>query len=276
MFGKKTPQKMIASVGVFCLVMAGAAGLVVPLAMAADETSILSCSGQPKTPITFQIDCSHVKNDTDKKLCAPFLKNQACKVFSAYREITGIKFEATCPAIKYTIYEDDNWPHGKGEGGLALHCAIDYLAEYSIRTKSKIGAYDTHELLHEYQEVLGALPYQHILFGPSQAEAMRLIGDVQGYQKAVERLREDSATFEERFQKLGPKASIDKCTFAEIEIEQSLYLDKNDNVYQFYRKLVRSRIAAQADRETRFNRMYEVVGGDKARRFLLAHGCASF
>ena len=43
-----------------------------------------------------------------------FAANQACKVFPAYRKITGIKLEQRCPTITYTIYDQDNFPHAGG------------------------------------------------------------------------------------------------------------------------------------------------------------------
>src|SRR5262249_32199426 len=99
-------------------------------AIAQSEVSISSCPGQ-SLPVSCQIDCSHVKDPANKEQCRPFIQNQACTVFPAYRQITGIELEKTCKSIKFTIYDDENWPHRNGEGGLAGNCSVDYLAKYS-------------------------------------------------------------------------------------------------------------------------------------------------
>jgi len=263
---------------VVALVIASASTLTPGTVFADDQTAVSSCAGQTTLPVTFQIDCSDVKDAGAKQLCKPFIENQACKVFPAYRQITGINLEETCPSINYTIYDKDNWPGGGEAGGLTLKCAVQYLAEYSLNTKAppNLGPYDTHELLHVYQAVLGAIPYAQILFGPSQAEAMRLIGDVEAYDRAVKQMTDTTANFEERFQRLSNRPGLEKCVLAEIQVEETLYLDNPKTVYAFYRKLVRSRVADLADRQARFNRMYNTVSGGKSRQFLIAHGCAPF
>jgi hypothetical protein len=263
---------------VIAAAIASASSVTPSTVFADDQITVSNCPGQTALPVTFQIDCSNVKDPAAKQLCKPFIENQACKVFPAYRQITGINLEDTCRSINYTIYDKDNWPGGGEAGGLALKCAVQYLAEYSVNTKTqpKTGPYDTHELLHEYQTVLGAIPYAHILFGPSQAEAMRLIGDVESYNRSVAQMKETTGNFEERFQKLSNRSGLEKCVLAEIQLEETLYLDDPKTVYAFYRKLVRSRVADLADRQARFNRMYNTVSGDKSRQFLIAHGCAPF
>jgi hypothetical protein len=66
------------------------------------------------------VDCSHVHDPTAHAQCKPFIENQACKVFPAYRRITGINLEKECPEITYTLYDKDQWPHPQGgEGGQA-------------------------------------------------------------------------------------------------------------------------------------------------------------
>jgi hypothetical protein len=254
------------------------------LAFADDIISVTACPGQPSLPVGFQIDCSKVKDPGPKQLCRPFIENEACKVSPAYRKITGIKLEeprpGNCSSIKYTIYDRDEWPlQGGDSGGEALKCSVEYRAEYSINVKAatNIGPYDTHELLHEYQSVLGALPYLHILFGPSQAEAMREIGDVEAYTRTIAQIRQTTETFDARFSKLQPSSLIaDKCVLAEVQTEDLLYLDDNKNVYRFYRQLVPGFARDQSDREARFNRMYDAVSGGKSKPFLIAHGCAEF
>jgi len=249
-----------------------------PPASAEKLLTVDRCPGQASLPVIFQIDCSNVADAKSPERCRGFIENQACRIFPAYRRITGIKLEEICPRIKYTIYDRDKWPGGGEAGGSALKCTVDYLADYSIDVKAppEIGPYDTHEILHEYQMVLGALPYAHILFGPSQAQAMREIGDIDAFNRAVAQMKAAVATFESRFAKFSPGAPIDKCVLAELQTEATLYLEDNRNVYQFYRKLVRSMAKDQSDREARFNRMYDAVSGGRSRQFLIAHGCAPF
>lgn len=49
-----------------------------------------------------------------------------------------------------------------------------------------------------------------------------------------------------------------------------------NNVERFYRKLERSRTSDMADRQARFNRMYDEVSDGTAKRYLVSHGCAAF
>jgi hypothetical protein len=255
-----------------------------PVLAQAPET-VTSCPGEARLPVSFEIDCSHVADPAVRDLCKPFIENQACKVFPAYRQITGITLEEMCRSIKYTIYDQDKWPIKGGDaGGAALHCAVEYVTDYSVKAKApeKLGPYETHELLHEYHEALGAIPYQHILFGPSQAEAMRLVGDSEGHDRAVARMKQTTRTFEDDFAKFAaragttPRSNIDKCVLAEIQVEETLYLENPKTIYAVYRKLVPSRLKDQADREARFNRAYNMVSDGRSRPFLTAHGCAAF
>jgi hypothetical protein len=250
-----------------------------PSALAAQDLfNVSSCQGQPKLPVTFQIDCSHLTDSASKQLCRPFIENQACKVFPAYRKITGIKLEDTCKSIKFTIYQDDNWPHPKGEGGLAMNCAVDYLARYSLqpRPTSKIGPYDVHELLHEYHIPLGALPNAHILFASSMAEAMKEIGEADDYARALKNMKDEVPRLEAELRD-GKVAAPKQCVVAETHVEETTYLEHNASVYAFYRKLVTSRNPNQADRQARFNRMFYLVSGPKpeVKKFLTEY-CGAF
>ena len=220
-----------------------------------------------------------MKDSVSKASCRPFIQNQACRVFSAYRKITGIRLEQNCKSIKFTIYQDDNWPHPKGEGGLALNCGVDYLAQYSILShpRSKIGPYDVHELLHEYHIALGALPDAHVLFSSSMAEALREIGETEEYERAMKNMKEEAPRLEQELRNgkiTGPK----KCSVAETQVEETLYLENSRSVYAFYRKLAVSRNPNVADRQARFNRMFYLVSGPKpeVKTFLLDNGCSKF
>lgn len=246
---------------------------------AQDHASVSRCPGQPTIPVSFEIDCSHIKDSATKQLCRPFIENQACKVFPAYRKITGIELEKTCKSIKFNIYDEDNWPHPKGEGGLAMNCAVDYIAKYSLQAhpNSKIGPYDVHELLHEYQIALGALPDPHSLFASSMAEAMKEIGETDDYERAIKEMKAEAPRLVQELQSgkiTGPK----QCAVAEAQVEETLYLADSRAAYAFYRKLVISRNANIADRQARFGRMFWVVSGPKpeVKKFFLDNGCASF
>jgi hypothetical protein len=250
-----------------------------PAIAAQDQVTISSCPGQTKTPVTFQIDCSHVHDPAVKELCRPFIENQACKVFPAYRKITGISLENTCKSIKFTIYDDENWPHPKGEGGLALQCGVDYLAKYSLQAhpRSTIGPYDVHELLHEYQLALGALPDAHVLFSSSMAEATRLIGETSDYQQTFNNMKAEAPRLAQELAD-GKIAGPKQCTVAETQVEETLYLENSRSVFAFYRKLAVSWNPSQADREIRFNRMFYLVSGPQpeVRQFLIKNGCTKF
>jgi hypothetical protein len=281
----RRPRSNASRGAVTALAIAVATLLAARPVLAQAPVSVTSCPGEAKLPVSFEIDCSHVADPAVRALCKPFIENQACKVFPAYREITGIKLEEYCRSIKYTIYDQDKWPLKEGDaGGAALHCAVEYVTDYSVKAKApaKIGPYETHEILHEYHEALGAIPYQHILFGPSQAEAMRLVGDADGYDRAIARMKQTTGTFEDDFAKFvarsvtAPRSNTDKCVLAEVQVEETLYLENPKTIYAFYRKLVPSRLKDQADREARFNRTYNTVSDGRSRSFLMAHGCAAF
>jgi len=251
--------------------LAGILGVVGGLAAAVQAQDQFTVSRCPSVqlPMSFSIDCSHVADPAQKKLCRPFIENVACKAFPAYREITGLRLETRCPSIKYTIYDKDKFPHHEGEGGVAMHCAVDYVAQYSIVTTSKLGPYDVHEILHEYQTMLGALPDAHILFGSSMLEALRLMGAEDLYEERLKPMKEEAARL---------KATANNCTAAETAIEESLYLENPKVVYLYYRKLVIGWQKDMADRQARFNRMFYAASGNQAsvKQYLITHGCAPF
>jgi len=214
-----------------------------------------------------------------QQLCRPFIENQACKVFPAYRRITGIKLENKCKAVKFTIYQDDNWPHPTGEGGLALDCAVDYLAKYSIQShpNTKIGPYDVHELLHEYQFTLGSLPSMHPLFSPSMAEAARAVGDDQQFQLDVKRMRAESQRLHDELVSGKYQRDPKECSIAQAQVEERLYLEDAKLLPMFYLKLPPATGNSQADRNARFNRMFFVVSSanPEIKKFLTDH-CGKF
>jgi len=251
------------------------APVAVPAVSPAEEPIVVnSCPGEGRIPVTFEVDCSHVRDPAARAQCRPFIENQACKVFPAYRRITGINLEKECAAITYTIYDPDQWPHHeRGEGGVALHCATELLSEVSVLFKSQIGPYDVHEMLHLYHSQLGALPYSHILFGASQLEARREIGDRYGYEAAFVRLKKEvfAPDLEQQFLRMAPEQ---RCRLAQSTEEARLYISNPKLVYAFYRELEVGRLKDQADREARFSRMFDKVSGGSARAFLLGHGCA--
>lgn len=262
------------------LILAGASWLSPQAAVAQDQSEVSSCPGQGKLPVTFQIDCSHLTDAGTRQLCRPFIENQACKVFPAYRKITGIKLEDKCKSIKFTIYEDANWPHPKSEGGLALNCAVDYLAQYSVKSRanSKIGPYDVHELLHEYQFALGPLPSMHPLFSSSMAEAARQVGDDEQYQRDIKQMQAESKRLHDELTKGKYAAAPNQCSIAQTQVEESLYLKNSKFVAMFYLKLPPARGNSQAERDARFNRMFYVVSSadPEVKKMLTEHGCGAF
>jgi hypothetical protein len=232
---------------------------------ATDVTTVSSCPQQARIPVTFTIDCSHLKNAANKALCRPFIENVACKVFPAYRKITGLTLETRCPLMLYTIYEETaDWPHkGTPSGGMSYKCRVDYMARYSILYRSVIGPYDVHEILHHYHFALPPLPNQHSLFEPAMLEARRDIGDIPGFENFL----------------AHAKASLNQgfgnnCYVAQSLTEKSLYIEDQKNVYRFYRELD----GLPMDPNQRLNRLLLKVAGQKAsvRKFLTDHGCPAF
>jgi hypothetical protein len=196
-------------------------------------------------------------------------------VFPAYRRITGINLEEQCREITYTLYDEDQWPYqGSDSGGRAGRCSAELLGQFSVRIRSSIGPYDVHELLHIYQGPLGAVPYGHILFGPSQLEARREIGDAAGFEAGFARLKQEAlGTDLDAAYASGRLKAEQRCGIAEDNYADRLYVSSRDSIYAAYRKLVRGRLKDQADREARFNRMLDAVSEGRARAFLTAHGC---
>ena len=245
-------------------------------AHAQDSFSVSTCPGAEPVPVSLQVDCTNVADAANKALCQTFAQNQACKVLPAYRKITGIHLEDTCTTFKYTLYDKDKLSFPSSEGGvLTAKCGAELTAGKSVLVKSEIGPYDVHQILHVYQSALGATPYLHILFGPSTAEARRLIGDNQGYADAIARLKAGLKTSQEAFEKGIVKPNA-QCLAAELYTENSLYLKDPSSVAQFYLKLQSSPIRDTAEPQARFNRMYDEVSGGSARPFLLSHGCPAF
>ena len=241
----------------------------------ADEPIVVtSCPGQERIAVTFRLDCSHVRDPAARARCKPFIENQACKVFPAYRRITGIDLEKACPEITYTLYDKDQWPHPPGgEGGQAGRCSAELLSQFSVLINSSIGPYDVHELLHVYQSQIGSVPYTHILFGASQLEARREIGDHDGYEAGFARLKKEALdpNLEQEFARMAPER---RCPMAEVNEEERLYISNPKVVYAFYRELEIGWQKDQAQREARFNRMFDKVSQGRAKKFLLDHGCA--
>jgi len=252
------------------LALASLSWMLCSATLGQDVVKISSCANQPALPLPFEVDCSHVTDSATRRLCRPFAENQACKVFWAYRKITDIKLEDSCHTFKYTIYDQDKWPYGSGEGGLAAICGANYITDYSLLFKSNIGPYDVHEILHVYQDSLGAIPDPHILFPPAMAEAEREIGDNKAYADDIKAMK-DGLQLKDGLLK-ERQSNIDyECVIAEKYTEANLYLQDPNNLFLFYRKLERDWDKDMAARLRRFNRMFDLVSGGTARRFLLSH-----
>jgi hypothetical protein len=240
---------------------------------AQDTVTVSDCPGK-LLPVQFEVDCSHVADSALKQECPTFARNQACRVFFAYRDITGINLEQSCPVFKYEIYDENQWPHPKGEGGLAGHCGADILSDVALKIDSPIGTYDVHEILHVYQAELGAIPQAHILFGPSMAEARKRIGDNKGYWNAMTQMKQELARNKAALDK-QPGVSDSACIAAEVYTENNIYVSNPAAVMAFYRKLELGRARDMNDRFRRFNRMYDLVSEGKAKPFLLNY-CPAF
>lgn len=240
---------------------------------ARDVVTVSECPGSGKTPVTFQVDCTHVTDPAAHAQCRTFAENQACKVFFAYRKITGFHLEDWCQEFKYTLYDKDKWPYqNTGDGGLAGRCGAQLLSDFSVLNKSEIGPIDIHEILHVYQSRMGALPDAHVLFGPSMTEARRLIGDNQGYTKELEDMKAEANRFKAGFD-AGTITGDKECHIAEVYWEEALYLKDPRLVEMFYLKLGPDLGRDMAQRQARFDRMYNIVSSGEAGPFLIAHGC---
>ena len=260
----------------FSIGTAFAAAILAVIVHAQDVVTVSNCPGSGRTQVTFEVDCTNVTDPATRAQCRPFAENQACKVFPAYRTITGIHLEDSCPVFKYTIYDKSKWPsQNSNDGGLAGRCGAQILSEFSLLNNSDIGPIDVHEILHVYQSELGAIPYQHILFGPSMTEARHIVGDNKGYATEFIRMKQEFNRDKVNYE-TGKMTGNNQCRQAELYEESLLYLKDHNNVEQFYLKLQRSRNSDMADRTARFNRMYDAVSGGEAKPFLLAHGCPAF
>jgi len=249
-------------------------------ARGADVTTIAACPSQATIPVKFVVDCSHVKDAATRQLCGPFAANQACRVSPAYRRITGIKLEQRCPTITYTIYDQDNFPHAGGAGGMSYKCQIDHMAQYALQqwAHSKIGPYEAHEILHHYQmtsKELAALTAAHPLFESSIVEVQGEVGDNVQHDRFLQSLKDEIPLLRAMFEKGTIKPS-DQCKLARTIIEGELYLENRKNVYLFYSKLASVAPKDPADREARYDAMLNDVAGGKAKDFLTTHGCAPF
>jgi hypothetical protein len=256
------------------------AAAVTSVARAADVVTMTTCPSQNSIPVKFVVDCTHVKDAATRQLCGPFIANQACKVFPAYRRITGIRLEQRCPTVTYTIYDQDNFPHAGGAGGMSYKCQIDHMAQYALQqwANSRIGPYEVHEILHHYQmtsKELAGMTVAHPLFESSMVEAEGEAGDKAMHDKFLESLKAEIPQLRAKLEK-GTVKPTDQCKLARTVIEGELYLENSKNVYKFYGKLASVAPKDPVDREARFNAMLNDIAGGKARDFLTSHGCAPF
>jgi hypothetical protein len=259
-------------------IVVGVAAALANTAIASDMTVVVSsCPQKQHMPVEFKVDCSYLEDPTTRKLCRPFAENQACKVFPAYRKITGIDVEQLCPTISYTLYDRDNWPHGSAAGGVSLKCRIDQLAEYALRqnANSAIGPHEVHEMLHQYQMVhktLDQLTALHPLFSSSMLEVERELGESKAFELGYGRLKQDIQRMQTSLDE-GTIEAADMCRTAQTVIEEGLYLQDRNNVYQFYRTLANS---AGRNPTDQMSAMLNALSGGAVRESLLAHGCESF
>jgi len=244
-------------------------------AQAQTKFSISKCPDGP-LPLPITIDCSHTKDPAAQAACRPFLETTACKVFPAYRQITGIKMEDFCKTFQYVIYDQDNWPYtSAGAGGMTIGCNVSYQARYSVLSSFAMGPYDVHEILHGYHHGIGRVPDQHVLFSSSMAEAIRVIGDDATYRKRLQSISDETKNLEKEFQedKIKPQ---DRCKVANTLFDELLYLKNTNIVSEYYAWLLQHPEKGKENPQVRFNRMFNAVSKGEARRFMAQHGCDVF
>ncbi len=76
---------LVGWLGVRIFAVIGVTTVATSVVLGAEITTITSCPSPPMIPVKFVVDCSRVKNAAMRQLCKPFIANQACKVFPAYR-----------------------------------------------------------------------------------------------------------------------------------------------------------------------------------------------
>ena len=110
-----------------------AAAILSALVHGQDLVKVSSCPASGKLQVPFQVDCTKVADAAAKAKCRPFAENQACKVFPAYRTITGIQLEDICPVITYASYDTDKWPYQDSkDGGRSDKCGAQILTDFSL------------------------------------------------------------------------------------------------------------------------------------------------
>jgi hypothetical protein len=256
----------------FHILVAFAAASANAPAAAATLTMVTSCPPPKHTSVNFTIDCSRLDLET-KKLCSSFIQNQACRVFAAYRKITGIDVNRVCPTISYTIYNRANWRYGTA-GGISFRCRIEMLADGSLQAKAKsaIGPYEVHELLHQFQmasQTLHDITAYHPLFASSMLEAEREIGDISSYGREYARLEPDIQRMRTSLEK-GTIRAADTCRIAQSVVEETLYLKDRHNVYKSYRFLKEETSQNPA---ARLSATLVALSAGASRQFLISHGC---
>jgi hypothetical protein len=251
----------------------------------ASQYSVSSCGGN-KIPVTFSIDCSNLPSN-EWSSCQPYIQNVACLAFPAYQKITNVHLESRCPEIQYTLYTSDNWPHTDiGAGGLSYDCKSDYVDIYSINNDGfqlpSGSSYDAHEILHQFQTTMNLNnTAEHPLFRPSMAEAMKLIGDTAGFDKAVQSMQSEHDNFVN-----NPGLISGQCINAQLVQEEGLYLKDNNNIYKLYSNLLSQNLPPDAPVGVFINpwyevfeskALYEVSGNNKnVKDYLINNGCSKF
>jgi len=250
----------------------------------ASKYSVDSCGGS-KIPVTFSIDCSHVSSD-EWLACEAYIQNVACLSFPAYEKMTKVHLENRCPKIQYTIYTSKQWPHKNiPAGGLSYDCKTDYVDSDSIENGEFMlpsGAYDAHEILHQFQTTMNLNnTAEHPLFTSSMAEAMKLVGDKAGFANDIQKIQSEHDNLINH-----PKLIAGVCSTAQFVEEEGLYLKDNKNIYKLYSDLLSQNLPASAPPgvyvdayyETFVSKaLYEVSGSDNnVKEYLINNGCLPF
>jgi hypothetical protein len=234
------------------------------------------CASQIPVTIKFSVYCDKVRDQQARGLCGRFITNQACKVFPAYRALTGIPLEKYCKNITYRLFDRDAYPHDKG-GGISTPCEIHYIAGIvlNVSASPSIGPYEVHEILHQFQlasAVLREMTSRHPLFEVSMVEVKRRIGDVSGYQLSLARLQQSTAV-------AGTGAAaftgnlMAPCETARHEIVRDLYLRNPITIYSIYALLTAAAPTSSGGQESYLNRALIDVSRGDSRKLLEDNDC---
>jgi hypothetical protein len=122
---------------------------------------------------------------------------------------------------------------------------------------------------------------EHPLFTSSMAEAMKLVGDMTGFDKELQSMKTEHDNLVNK-----PGSVSGQCILAQLVQEEGLYLKDNNNIYKLYSNLLSQNIPPTAPPGVYVNAfyetfeskaLYEVSGYDKnVKDYLINNGCSAF